>query len=399
MKNEGRHRFILLFSALLVLIGLITFAGVVSANTHFGHRGSMQRLDEGEIIDGPAVFTGTNISIDGAIEGTAFAIGEDIRVNGDINGSLFALGQRLFIAGEVTGNIYGAAEIVVMNGQNESEVFLAGESVVIEEQAEIGRDLFAAGINIRVEGEVPRHLYAAGESVLLTHSIGGDVFAAIEQLTLTDDAVIEGNLSYDSPNEAQIPTGATVAGQADWTETDSWNVRRTMHRTMSTQTRWLLRFLWVVGNILSALLVWLIFKLISRDFWVDTIWPIADQPLKTLGTGLLLLLLTPLVAGLLMITLIGIPIGGILLLLYGISLYLSKIILALFIGASLFRLFNRTEGNNEFLLVLSGLIILEILLVISVLNAITALVIAVTGLGALLLSRRNGLPETSKAVR
>ncbi|GAB2485785.1 hypothetical protein GCM10008929_08210 [Alkalibacterium psychrotolerans] len=397
MKRISTNCFKLLFTVLIALLGLLIFTGVVSANAHFGNRGSMQTLEEESTVEGPAVFTGNTIVIDGTVEGTAFAIGEEIRVNGDINGSFFALGQRLFVAGEVTGNVYGAAEIVIMNGQNDSDVFLAGESLAIEGEAGVGRDLFAAGMRVRIEGAVPRHTFAAGESVLLANSIGGDAQVAAEQLILSEDAVVEGDLSYDSPNEAQIPEGATVAGETDWTETDSWNVRRNMHRTMSTQTRWLLRVIWIIGNILSALLVWLIFKLVSANFWVDTIWPIADKPLKTAGTGLLLLVFTPFAAGLLMITLIGIPIGGIILLLYGIALYLSKIILALFIGASLFRLGKRTEENSEFLPVLTGLVIIEILLVINIVNAITAVVIAVTGLGALLLSRRNGTVHSREA--
>lgn len=398
MENKRKKSYKWLVTLLLTLFALLMFTGVVSAGSHFGNRGTMQTLDEESVVEGPAVFTGNDIVIDGTVEGTAFVIGEEIRVNGDINGSLFVLGQRLFIAGNVTGNIYGAAETVIMNGQNDSEVFLAGESLVIEEEAEIGRDLFTAGMRVRVEGAVPRHLFAAGESVLIANSVGGDAQVAAEQLTLNDNAEIEGDLSYDSPNEAQIQEGAVVAGQTDWTETDSWNVRRNMHGVMSTQTIWLLRIVWVIGNILSALLVWLVFKLISSHFWTRTVWPIKEKPLNTMGIGLLALFLTPLAAGLLMITLIGIPIGGILFLLYGIALYISKIILAFFVGASIFRLLNRTEGISEFVWVLIGLIILEILLVIPVVNVISGLTIAVTGLGALLLSRRDEKRETSQTV-
>lgn len=389
MESKWEKSYKQLFAVLIAFFGVFIFTEIAAEGAHFGNRGSIQTLEEDAVVEGPAVFTGSDILIDGTVEGTAFVIGEEVRVNGDINGSLFVLGQRIFISGEVSGNIYGAAETVIMNGQNDSEVFLAGESLVVEESAEVGRDLFAAGMRVRVEGAVPRHLFAAGETLLLANSIGGDAQVAAEQLILNNNAEIAGDLSYDSPNEAQISEEATVAGQTDWTETDSWNMRRNMHGVMSTQTRWVLRVLWVIGNILSALLVWLIVKLFSKDFWVNTIWPIADMPLKTIGVGLLALLVTPLAAGLLMITLIGIPVGGIMLLLYGIALYLSKIILALFIGASLFRLFNRMDDNREFLLVFIGLLILEILLVIPMINVVTAIVIAVTGLGSLLLSRRD----------
>lgn len=93
MKRISTNRFKLLFTVLIALLGLLIFTGVVSTNTHFGNRGSMQTLEEESTVEGPAVFAGNTIVIDGTVESTAFAIGEEIRVNGDINGSLFALGQ------------------------------------------------------------------------------------------------------------------------------------------------------------------------------------------------------------------------------------------------------------------------------------------------------------------
>lgn len=394
MKNKTSKKLVGLriFTVLLIVLGLLTLAGSASAGMHRYNRENRHTLEAGATLDGPGFFTGNLIQIDGTVDGVTFAAGEEIRVNGDINGALFAAGQRIVISGEVNGNIYGAGEVIEMNGQSEGEVFLAGETVSIDEEAEIGRDAFTAAMNVRIHGSIPRHLFSAGETVILNGAIGGNAQVTTEQLSLNDSATIEGDLVYDSPNEAEVASGAEVAGQTDWTQTESWNMRRPISR----QARWFLSFIWVLWSILSTLVVWFVIKLISKDFWVDTVWPIADESLKTIGTGLLGLILTPFLAGILMVTVIGIPMGIILFMLYGIALYMAKIILALFIGGSLFRLMGRTEGNNEFLIVLIGIVILDILMIIPILNFITGLIVAVLGLGALILSRRDGYKRTDR---
>ncbi|MCC5896242.1 MAG: polymer-forming cytoskeletal protein [Alkalibacterium sp.] len=388
MKNNKRKKLksLRIVTVMLVLLGMLVLAGSVSAGMHMRDRENRHTLEEGSALDGPGFFTGDVIRIDGSVDGVAFAAGEDIRVNGDINGSLFVAGQRIVISGEVNGNIFGAGETIEMNGQSEGEVFLAGETVSIAESAQIGRDAFTAAMRVIIDGAVPRHLFSAGETVRVNGSVGGNANLASESVILDDSTVIEGDLIYDSPNEAQIAPGANVAGQTDWRQTEPWN----MGRTLSQQTRWLLIFFWVLFSVLSALVVWFIIKLISKDFWIDTVWPIADRPLKTVGTGLVSLIITPFIAGILMVTIVGIPMGIILFMLYAIALYVAKIIVGLFVGASLFRLFGRTEGNNEFLLVLIGVVILDLLMIIPILNLVTWLVIAVFGLGALFLSRREG---------
>lgn len=380
-KKQSKFRFFIL---LLVGLGLFITAGSVAAGMHMRDRENRHTLEEGATLDGPGFFSGDLIQIDGTVDGTTFAAGEEIRVNGDINGSLFAAGQRIIITGVVNGNIYGAGEVIELSGQSEGEVFLAGETVTIDEGAEIGRDAFAAGLYVNVNGPVPRHLYTAGERVTVNSLIGGNAAVTAERVILTDSAEVDGDLDYDSPNEADTSLGATVAGQTNWTQTEGWN-----RRTLSQQTRWILTFFWVLWSILSTLVVWFVIRLISKEFWVNTVWPIADQPLKTVKTGLLGLIATPFVAGLLLLTVIGIPMGLILFTLYGLALYFATIIVALFIGALLFRLAGRTEGNNEFLVLLIGVLILEILKIIPVVNLIVWLVVAVIGLGALIISRRE----------
>ncbi|WP_423188989.1 hypothetical protein ACO1PF_10405 [Alkalibacterium sp. f15] len=370
---------------ILFLIGLFTLAGSVSAQNHMFNRQARQTLEQGTTLDGPGFFSGDFVRIDGDVDGTTFVAGDQIQVNGDINGSLFLVGGTIQINGEINGNIYGLGTRIQMSGQNDGELFFAGETVTIDQNAEAGRDVFIAGMDVMLVGEVPRHLFAVGELIALNGAIGGDANINSEALTLGDAASIDGNLNYEGPEEADMSPNATVAGQTEYTQRSTWDRQWRVDR----QERWLLRSLYALWSVLSALVVWFLIKLLKPLFWMDTVLPISTKPLMTMGIGLLALIVTPFLLILLMITIIGIPMSVILAMLYGIALYISRIIVALYIGASIFRLFGRPNFGNEFLLVFLGLFILELLMLIPYVGWIIGFFIVITGLGALILSGRQ----------
>lgn len=387
-KNNKKTKFLRLSVIIVFLLSLFAMAGSASAMPHMYYRfnrQASQTLDQGATINGPGLFAGDFIQIDGDINGTTFASGDQVQVNGDINGALFFAGDTIQINGEVNGNIYGLGNRIQMRGQNEGDVFFAGRNVVVEQDSRSGRDLFIAGMNVVVDGPVPRHLFAVGEFVTLNGEIGGDATVNSEELTVGQSAAIEGDLRYESPNEATISPTASVAGQTDYTERDTWE----RQWNVTQQERWQFRLLYALWSLLAALVVWVMIKLLKPHFWSDTTVPIGSEPLKTLGFGLLALIATPFVAMLLMITVIGIPMGIILVMLYGIALYISKIIVALFIGSLILKSYERERFGKEFLLVLIGLVILELLMLIPYVGWVFGTIIVIAGLGALILFRRG----------
>lgn len=385
-------RCIFIISMLTAVIGLAIFAHQVSAGTHMGERIIRQTLDQGEIIEGPGWFTGDVIQIDGEVQGTTFAAGEQIIINGRIDGALFAAGQRILINGEVTGNIYGAGQIVRFEGNTEHEVFLAGETVVIEEGAVVGRDGYVAGMDVSMNGEVARHFVGAGESIILNGTVSEDADLRGETLILNDTSEIGGDLRYESPNEASISSGAVISGETAWTESEVWQ----RGHQLTPRSRLLLRGMFFVWSLLSSLIVWLVFRLVSPLFWQERIRPVESQALKTVGAGTLVLFGIPLLSLILMVTVIGIPMGVILLIVYGLALYLARIITAVLIGNMIIRRVGQVTFWIELLQVLTGLLIIEILSLVPVVNILVGIVAVVIGLGAITLSMRRTKLQTDE---
>lgn len=373
-------RFVCIMTLLLLVLSVFSIQAFASNMDSSDE--TMEILEQGETVHGPGFFSGDSVQIDGNVDGTTFAAGNEVHVNGTINGSLFVAAQTIIIRGEVTGNIYVAGQSIQLAGQSRGDIFLAGATIIVNPQAQIGRDLFAAGSSIVIESSVPRHLYGAGQQLTLNGTVGGNVSLDAEKLTLQESAVIEGDLNYTSPQEAQTHSNATVNGEVNWTESAGTQAKQEPSQA-SKIGRTLLGMLW---SILSSLVVWFMFRLWRPDFWKRAILPLSESPLKTIGVGLLALIVTPFAALLFMLTIIGIPFGLILLFLYLLLLYLSHIVVAVFIG---FWLTNRLKWKSvqkEILFVLLGLIILELIGWVPILNFIVGLVSILIGLGTFILA-------------
>ena len=374
---------------LFFLAILLGFSGVASAKNESAQ--NMDHLAAGETIDGPGFFAGNVVKVDGNVEGTTFVSGQDVRINGNINGDLFVASQTITISGTVTGNIYGAGQAIDFDGQSEGDIFFAGQSISVGQDASVGRDLFAAGATILQEGTVQRNLFGGAAEIVLSGQIGGDANLQTDNLALHDEAAIAGDLNYKGAKEAVIGTDATVTGETNWEFAETVNVdREVAEKETRTPVR---KFFWLLWSLASALLIWFLIRIWRPAFWNNTVHPLAEKPLKTLGVGLLTLLVVPPMIILAMVTLIGIPAGFMLSAIYTFSLYLSRIIVAVFIGQSAAKRFKWPELHKGVWPVLLGLVVLGLLGLLPFVNFLSSLLTVMAGLGALVMAHYKAAPE------
>jgi len=339
---------------------------------------NMQKLGAGDKIDGTGLFSGNNIQIDGTVEGTAFAFGQVVRVNGTINGDLITCAQTLYINGTVKGNIYAAGQDLTLGTQATGDVLLAGQRIDVTKEAVIGRDLFIGGSTVLMDGTVQREFYVNGADVSISGLVGRNLNMEGQTLNLLDGADIKGDLSYRTHDKAKIASGAVIEGKTNWQYVEPAETQPS-----KTFVSDLTGMLW---SIAGALLIWFIVRIWRPEFWTKNARTIDEKPLKTIGVGILALIVTPILAILLMVTVIGIPLGIILGITYGVALYLSKIVVAAFIGYWLSKRFKWAGIHKGVWAVLLALVALEVLTNIKYIDFISWLLIVFAGLGTLVLT-------------
>lgn len=360
------------------LIILLIFTGLVSAmfiNPVFAQSlsGNNVVLESEETLEETSFFSGNNVRINGDINATAFIAAGNVEINGKIDGDLFVAAQSVTINGTVEGsiftasqnvaindiienNIYSAGATLNINANTKGSAFLAGESIYLEEDALIESDVFIGGNHIEQNGVINNNLISSSESLSVNGVIGGDLhYRSNEKVNLLNDAVIE--------------------GETKWRQIEP-----------KTETNFYIpTFIKVLFSILSALVVWLVIRLLHRTFLVNFANNILQKPLKTFGFGFLSLILVPFIIFILLLTVIGIPLSLITLAVFSISLYVSKIIVAVS-SAHLFQIkFGWSKGKIFWIFLLS-LIILSLLVMIPFIGWLIRFVIFAFGLGAIVLS-------------
>src|SRR5699024_3466633 len=195
--------------------------------------------------------------------------------------------------------------------------------------------------------------FIGADEVYYAGLIEGDLTSSSKKLEVSGQ--IDGDLSYHSENEADFSNQANVKGVTEWTEikTEAKQDSKSYAPTLLT----------ALYSLLAALVVWLVIRFIRPNFWITFADKLLTSPLKSFGVGILALFVLPIVMLLLMITIIGIPLSLMLITAYLISLYLAKIIIAVFIG---FWFQKKFAWSNAwvFWIFLGSLMIINILILL-----------------------------------
>jgi cytoskeletal protein CcmA (bactofilin family) len=204
------HRRSRVRAALLAAIATLALTSPVAAGDF--RSDSTVTIGEGESIeDDLYVGAGTAI-IDGTVNGDASVGGGTVQVNGTITGSLNVAGGTVEIFGDVNGAVRVSGGTVRIAGSVGRDVVAFAGTVTIDSPAEIAGDV-AGGIGqLVLSGAVGGDLLVEGGMIQVSGSIDGSVDVGVDELTIASGAVVGGDVTYRSANEASIADGA-VAGE------------------------------------------------------------------------------------------------------------------------------------------------------------------------------------------
>lgn len=373
---------ILLLAVGLLMIPLAGQALVVKSGDN---------VNVNEVIDGNFFAAGSIIAIDGTVNGDVFVAGNTIIVSGIVNGDVFAVGSNIDVSGIVTGNVRFIGSSLNVRGQVERNVMAAGSSLMISNGASVGRHLSFSGASLVINGPVGGQLDAAGASVSLNSKVAGNVMLELGSegtVDLGDMAELQQNLTYRAAMGEQLTmsAGASVAGDTifnEWQQPVEKFESQTVFKKVFAWGK-IINFLslFILGLILIYLMPQPLDKVYSQ--MKKKFWP-------SLGRGLVVLIVTPVLAIILLFTVIGIPLALIMLAIYGIALYLTKAVVALAVGRLLSDSFKWQLHPAWCLLI--GLIIISALGWIPVIGWLLCFVLMLWALGAFYKTKTSYLKE------
>lgn len=370
-KNRTAHFF--LVSACLSL-GFAAFAPAVTA----------QQAGETVVTQGTIkqdiYLAGGTVDMLANVDGDVTAAGGQVSIDNTVSGDVLAVGGNVAVRARVGDDVRVAGGNVTISNAVGDDALAAGGNVVLTPEATVGGRAWFAGGTVQILGKVAKGVKAAGNHVVIGGDINGDVQLFAESIDIEPTAVIHGNLTYASREEARIASGAQITGTVKREHVGPSPRARERARAFGAVARLAL----YVSLMVTGIVLFLLFPTAS----VGAARTINESPWKSLGLGFAILAATPLVVILLCISFFGIWLALLALALYLAFWLLGFLTGILHVGDWGLRLIGRatvaTKGWRV-LSIIAALLALWIVRFAPILGGLVAFAIFVFGLGALVL--------------
>ena len=417
------RRLIVIFT-LIVLFGQINIA---SAREIL--QGDICTVAADTTITGDVFVACQQLIIDGTITGSLFGSALTGRINGTVGNSAYLLMWQLEVSGTIEGDLHfgGGSLHVFPTAILAGDVLSASLSTRLEDVTVPG-SVTTIGYQLLQDGSVGREISFWGTALAIDGTIAGDVNASVGNrnslgagnlntlvnvlfrielitpgLRVTEDAAINGVLTYESAAEGEI-TGqlanppvfnpVIVVLDLDNQSEIGQSLRIYLGR--------------VIREIISLLLIGVIALFLIPTPLQDPLYSIRNRPLPSLGVGLI----TFIVSFVVVLAAIAISIGIVLFLallnlpdlaiasgiftglitlggagaFFFVAIYISRVIVCLAAGRFILRLLlgERVEGRLNYLALLIGVLILALVASIPVVGDVFNALALFLGLGAIL---------------
>jgi cytoskeletal protein CcmA (bactofilin family) len=312
---------------LLVLLALV--AGAAPA---IGQEAALHLVKSGTFAE-DLYLAGARIEFRGEVDGDLAAAARHVSIEGLVRGDVAAAAGSVSVTGRVLDDVRVAGQLVVLAGEIGDGLLAAGEVVRITGPTRVGGSAWILGRRVDVSGQVRRELRVAAVRVRIEGTVEGDVYLAGRDIEILPTARITGSLTYWSGQEARIAPEARIAGRVIQHQPKFFDRAGRVLAVLGVVTRVLV----VVNLFVSGVVLFLLFP----RFTVAAARTVERRPWASLGTGLAVLVLTPLAALLLALTVIAIPLALALAALYVLALLLGFITAAFALGDLGARIFRR----------------------------------------------------------
>lgn len=362
-----------IFSKDSILI-IVTLSMVLSAGLLLAQQGELAGSKNGQTSE-DIYKAGGSVQIAADVEGDVVVAGGVLSIANSVAEDVLAAGGMVNITANTGDDIRAAGGAVSIIGNVGHDLAAAGGFVNLESTSTVGGQAWLAGGIVNVAGNVIHDLKVTGGQVKLMGTVGGDVEIYANSIVIEPDAVIKGKLSYKAPSEAAVHASAVIEGSIERQEFDFDNIETWGEELAGS-------LLFYLSLALSAILLFLAYPQSSAN----VLERLEEAPFRSLGLGLLVLIVTPIVAILLFVSVVGLPLGIIALTLYFAALIVGLLVGVIWVGDVGSRFLGQMPDQSKWIRVWSIIAAAIVLLLIGFIPYVGGLVFFVVlllGIGSL----------------
>ncbi len=340
-----------------------------------------------EVVDDDMFVAGEEVVIEGIVNGDVYVLASQLSVRGTVNGDVLGLAETIDVSGEITEDLRVAGNSITLIGATIGDSVTVGSNTLsIDGDSTIGGGLIFGGRSLALDGSVGRGIMTGSQTTRVDGPVGSTMRVAAESITIGEDAVIEGNLEYNSEQEAVIE--GEVVGEVIQNE------------GLDLSTEGVMRWLVVAFNVwafLAALIIGGVLMLLFPGMFRRADTNFRKKPWPAVGWGTLVLLATMPAAFVLLFTVVGIPLALLLVLLWILAILFAKYFVGFTVGNALLKYLKKSDKDyapQAYWALVIGLVLYYLLRMVPYVGIFVRLATTVVGIGIMLTLYKR--PKTKK---
>lgn len=352
------------------VLGILLIGWATASPALERQRADTYHLPEGERLDAQLWLSANEARLDGSIADDLFALAQTLRMRGAAANDVWLLANTMEITGTVGDHARLAGGTIVFGGVSSNSLAALGSAVQLTTGSVVRAGVYAAGQSVTLEGLVEGDTRIFSDQATLAGTCKGSVRIFANDIVVMPGASIEGDLVYTAPKELVLDPRVRVAGRV---------LREPLKQApgLTGTQRAVIELFSLLTSVVSGLALVVLFP---RGMSATTA-VLRDSPLRCGWIGILAFCGIPLFAMLALVTLIGVPLAILLATAFGILLYVSKIVVAVAIGA---RWMGGATGRGRMALaLLPGLFLLHVASWWPALGSVVWFLTSFLGIGAI----------------
>jgi len=348
----------------------------------FAMPSSAQAVGLADRVPGPHFLSGESVTITEDLMGDVYVGGGTVMVEGKIDGDLLVGGGTVTLNGEVTEDVRVGGGNIVLNGIVGQDVAAGGGSITFGPDSEVNGSVITGGGMVVFNGKVAGDVWTGAGAVQLAGDFNQDITLETGELQVLPNAMINGNLTANYEEKADISDQAQIAGEQKVEKMYRVEKTELAQEKMAAFGKSANRFkegMVLMLGLVSGLVMMYLFPKVA-DAVTDKM---LKKPLSSLGWGFVKLIVAPIVMVILMITVVGMPLAFLMLMGYVAGMVMACWVAGKAVGEKVYQESKVSFLKNRYLQFIVGLVLINLLGLLPLVGWLVKLVAFLMGFGAL----------------
>ena len=336
------------------------------------------KINQEQVYSDNSYFLTAKSDISSTFEKDLFIVSGDSNFTGTVKGDLFVIGGKVNLSGVVEGDVRIIGGEVFVTGELNSDLVVIGGKVKTEPSAKINGQSLLIGGETFVNSHFANTLKIISAKTIINGEINSSPEITTQNLIFGSNSKINNGATYYAPVKATEESGSNISGQVNFNQIAPL-------KDVSFVKRAIINFVsfWLILKFVTTLLLAFILAYIFRIFTKNVVDISLLSFGKSLLTGLIFIIITPIIIALLLISLIASPIAILITILFIALLMIIPAISGIMVGALIRKLINKDDKHIiDFSTVAIGVVALTFIGFVPYLGDITKFILGLVAIGA-----------------